>query len=78
MAKHECLPATASERRTPISKGMGGIMRGGGNMMGMTAAGIVWMLAAAAVVVALIVVLAAMSPWPEPEVYAVRVSASNR
>ena len=36
--------------------GMGGMMRGGGNM-GMTAAGIVWMLAAAAVMVALIVVL---------------------
>ena len=36
---------------------MGGMMRGGGHMMGMTAVGIVWMLAAAAVVVALIVVL---------------------
>ena len=36
---------------------MGGMMRGGGNMIGMTAVGIVWMLAAAVVVVALIVVL---------------------
>ena len=35
---------------------MGG-MSGGGNMMGMTAVGIVWMPVAAAVVVALIVVL---------------------
>ena len=36
--------------------GMGGMTRGGGSLMGMTA-GIVWMLAAAGVVVALIVVL---------------------
>ena len=37
--------------------GMGGMMRNGGNMMGMTAVGIVWMLAVALVVVALMVVL---------------------
>jgi hypothetical protein len=37
--------------------GMGGMMRGGGNMMGMTGAGIVWMLAGVAAIVALIVVL---------------------
>ena len=36
---------------------MGGMMRSSGNMMGMTAAGNLWMLTAAAVVVALIVVL---------------------
>jgi hypothetical protein len=36
---------------------MGGMMRDGRNMMGMTAAGVVWMLAVAGVVVALIVVL---------------------